>query len=123
MRRIASRPTTLLAGSGLALALLSAAGHTPAAAAAPAAHTSCISAAPATDSTSRPGRWTVAKQGSGAYLVTWTSPTRLPYSDARPEVVVEGQSVALRGCRPTAAPCRPPSLLLPDRHVRTSTWC
>src|SRR3954451_21078570 len=37
------------------------------------------------------GRWKVAKSGERSYRVTWTSPSPLPVTDARPEISVGGR--------------------------------
>ena len=45
-------------------------------------------AAPLTDD--EVGRWRVTPEGTGAWVVAWTSPTRLPVTDARPEFLRDG---------------------------------
>src|SRR5881392_1612140 len=37
------------------------------------------------------GHWKVATSGVHSYRVTWTSPTPLPVTDARPEITVDGR--------------------------------
>jgi hypothetical protein len=39
------------------------------------------------------GHWSVHAVDSGTYRVTWTSPTALPMTDARPEIVLDGRAV------------------------------
>jgi hypothetical protein len=101
MRRLASRPIVLAIGSAATLALVATSGSAPAAAsdaghpAHPAPDVATIAAAGdptgAAGRAATIGRWKVAPAGPGAYTATWTSPSRLPYSDARPEVVMNGR--------------------------------
>jgi len=92
MRRLASRPTALVVGSVSAVTLLATSGAGPVPAAnASAATRPTHTVVAAHDSTGTVGRWKVAASGAGGYRVTWTSPTRLRYADARPEIVVDGR--------------------------------
>jgi acetyl esterase/lipase len=75
---------TCLLTTTLASAALTALGGVPASAAPP----SQLSAAPHAR-----GHWSVQTAHAGVYRVTWTSPTALPLTDARPEILLDGRSV------------------------------
>jgi hypothetical protein len=95
MRRLVSRPAVLAVGSVTAITLVATSGSGPASASdALTAAGSARGAHAAADKHSGSadvGRWAIAKAGPGAYTATWTSPDRLPYSDARPEIVMNGR--------------------------------
>jgi hypothetical protein len=92
MRRLASRPAALVVGSVSAVTLLATSGVGPASASSsPAGNRAAHAVTAAHHPTGKVGRWKVARNSTGAYRVTWTSPTRLPYSDARPEIVIDGR--------------------------------
>ena len=97
MRLVASRPALVVMGALSTITLLATSGVAPASAAGAPAPTRATNAAAATRHGSahhpvgKTGRWKVATSSAGAYRVTWTSPTRLPYADARPEIVVNGR--------------------------------
>jgi hypothetical protein len=95
MRRRATRPAAFVVSGVCAATLLATSAAGPATASTP--PSSSAGTAPVAQAATAPvaydkvGRWKVAKSSPGAYRVTWTSPTRLPYTDARPEVVVDGR--------------------------------
>ncbi|HSS67910.1 MAG TPA: hypothetical protein VLK34_05120, partial [Nocardioidaceae bacterium] len=101
MRRIARRPAAFVVGSIATIALvavslaatsLEAAGTGPATASRHPSPTRADTAAPTVrhHPVGSSGRWKVAANGRSTYRVTWTSPTRLPHSDARPEILADG---------------------------------
>jgi hypothetical protein len=92
MRRLATRPAAVVVGSVSAVTMLATSGVGPAVASnAPVATRAAHAVAASQRPSGEVGRWKVARSSHGAYRVTWTSPTRLPYSDARPEIVVDGR--------------------------------
>ena len=96
MRLLASRPAVVVVGALSAITLLATSGLAPASAAGASAPTLANAGVIARHTSAhhpvaKPGRWKVATSSPGAYRVTWTSPTRLPYADARPEIVVNGR--------------------------------
>jgi hypothetical protein len=98
MRRLATRPAAIAVGAISAITLLATSGVGPAAAAGASAPSRSTGSANAVETSSadgpvaKTGRWKVAATGSaGSYRVTWTSPTPLPHTDARPEIVVDGR--------------------------------
>jgi hypothetical protein len=93
MRRLASRPAVVVAGV-CAVTVLATSGTAPASASGSSPSSTRTTSTASTASAEHPGkigRWKVAKSSPHAYRVTWTSPTRLPYTDARPEVIVDGR--------------------------------
>src|SRR4051794_30956171 len=94
MRRLAHRPAGIVVGLASAATLVATTAAVPAAGAG-VGGTDAVHAAAAGHAERQPvgkrGSWKVAASSPGGYRLTWTSPTRLPYSDARPEIVVDGR--------------------------------
>jgi hypothetical protein len=97
MSRLATRPAAFVIAPVCTVALAAISGSGPASASGSAlssAQTTSSSAwSPTPDhAAGKIGRWKVSRSSAGSYEVTWTSPTRLPYSDARPEIVTHGRA-------------------------------
>jgi hypothetical protein len=94
MRRLATRAAALMVGPASVLLMVATMGGGPATASSAPASVRPIASARAVvghPADGKVGRWKVERIAPGFYTLTWTSPTRLPYTDARPEVVTNGR--------------------------------